>query len=418
MPRKKTPLSRSVVLVDCITIKFAYRGNLHRPNIGLCKLLFSAKLEACLFDGILKGGFVNIIVTMPLHAKFLACDIGFGGEDSIQAQRSLFDAGLAMAAVHTKDTICFNNRFFVFMMMLVAMAFTFMMMLVMMFMMFAMSFAFTMFVVIITFATTIVISAATATMSAATLVSKLGINNQQREQSRTDIIQYAQGSMTMTFCRSVRKHRRKECIHKERIDDESEEQCSKRNGGQVRGQGTLAKSLSNHEHARNTRCRARHQEHERGTRRNALFNQSKCKRNGTRRAGVHRHCKHQHNYHAKQRVFVQEQEEIVRNKGRNQRTQQKANDEPLAHIANHVHETVFESFLNLLGKGLFQMFFIVVLSARAMVTIAITMFVFMVMFMMFVRFAHNSNTRFRLIFCNYIRKQSTKHRRHESGYRA
>ena len=339
MPRKKTPLSRSVVLVDCITIKFAYRGNLHRPNIGLCKLLFSAKLEASLFDGILKGGFVNIIVTMPLHAKFLACDIGFGGEDSIQAHSRLFDTGLAMAAVHTKDTICFNNRFFVFMMMLV---------------MFAMSFAFAMVVVIAAFAAAIVVTATAAAMSAATaLVCKLGINNQQSEQSRTDIIEYTQSSMTMTFGRSVRKHRRKECIHKERIDDESEEQRSKRNGSQVRGQGTLAKSLSNHEHARNTRCRARHQEHERGTRRNALFNQSKCKRNGTRRAGVHRHCKHQHNHHAKQRVFVQEQEEIVRNKGRNQRTQQKANDEPLAHIANHVHEAVFKSFLNLLGKGLF-----------------------------------------------------------------
>ena len=61
------------------------------------------------------------------------------------------------------------------------------------------------------------------------------------------------------------------------------------------------------------------------------------------------------------------------------------------------------------------MFFIVVLSARAMIAFAITMLVFM---MRFVRFTHNSNTRFRLIFCNYIRKQSTKHRRHESGYRA
>ncbi len=216
----------------------------------------------------------------------------------------------------------------------------------------------------------------------------------------------------------MRKHRRKECIHKERIDDESEEQCSKCNGGQVCGQSTLTKSLSYHEHARNTRCRACHQEHESGPRRNAFFNQSKCKRNGTRRAGVHRHCKHQHNHHAQQRVFVQEQEEIVRNKGCNQRPQQKSNDEPLAHIANHVHETVFKSFLNLLGKGLFRMFFIVVLTARAMVTIAITMFVFMVMFMMFVRFAHNGNACFRFIFCNYIRKQSTKHRRHESGYRA
>ena len=418
MPRKKTPLSRSVVLVDCITIKFAYRGNLHRPNIGLCKLLFSAKFEAGLFNRILKGGFINVIVSVPLHAEFLACDIGFGGEDSIQAHSCLFDTGLAMAAVHTKDTICFNNRFFVFMMMFVTMAFTFMMMLVMIFMMFAMSFAFAMVVVVAAFAAAIVIFATAATMSAAALVCKLGINNQQSEQSRTDIIKYAQGTMTMTFRRSVRKHGRKECIHKERIDDESEEQCSKCNGGQVCGQSTLTKSLSYHEHARNTRCRARHQEHERGTRRNALFNQSKCKRNGTRRAGVHRHCKHQHNYHAKQRVFVQEQEEIVRNKGRNQRTQQKTNDEPLAHIANHVHETVFKSFLNLLGKGLFRMFFIVVLTARAMVTVAITMFVFMVMFMMFVRFAHNGNACFRFIFCHHIRKQSTKHRRHESGYRA
>ena len=50
-----------------------------------------------------------------------------------------------------------------------------------------------------------------------------------------------------------------------------------------------------------------------------------------------------------------------------------------------------------------------------MIAFAITMLVFM---MRFVRFTHNSNTRFRLIFCNHIRKQSTKHRRHESGYRA
>ena len=185
MPRKKTPLSRSVVLVDCITIKFAYRGNLHRPNIGLCKLLFSAKLEASLFDGILKGGFVNIIVSVPLHAEFLACDIGFGGEDSIQAHSRLFDTGLAMAAVHTKDTICFNNRFFVFMMMFVAMAFTFMMMLVM----FAISFAFAMVVVIAAFAAAIVVTA--AAMSAATaLMSKLGINDQHGKQHGTDIIKY------------------------------------------------------------------------------------------------------------------------------------------------------------------------------------------------------------------------------------
>ena len=112
---------------------------------------------------------------------------------------------------------------------------------------------------------------------------------------------------------------------------------------------------------------------------------------------------------------MQEQEEIVRNKGCNQRPQQKSNDEPLAHIANHVHEAVFESFPNLLDKGFFRMIFIVILTARAMIAVAITMLVFM---MRFVRFTHNSNTRFRLIFCNYIRKQSTKHRRHESSYRA
>ena len=60
---------------------------------------------------------------------------------------------------------------------------------------------------------------------------------------------------------------------------------------------------------------------------------------------------------------MQEQEEIVRNKGCNQRPQQKSNDEPLAHIANHVHEAVFESFPNLLGKGFFRMFIVALLTA-------------------------------------------------------
>lgn len=49
------------------------------------QVTFSAKLEACLFDGILKGGFVNIIVTMPLHAEFLTSDIRFCGKNSVQA---------------------------------------------------------------------------------------------------------------------------------------------------------------------------------------------------------------------------------------------------------------------------------------------------------------------------------------------
>ena len=117
--------------------------------------IFSAKFEASLFDGILKGGFVNIIVAMPLHAKLLARDIGFSGKYTIQAHRRLFDTGLAMAAVHAKDTVCFDNRFFVFMVMFVAMTFTFMMMLVMMLIMFAMFFAFAMVVVIVAFAAAI-----------------------------------------------------------------------------------------------------------------------------------------------------------------------------------------------------------------------------------------------------------------------
>ncbi len=98
-----------------------------------------------------------------------------------------------MATTHAENTIRHNYRFLVFMVMSVAMTFAFM---VMMFVMLA---AFTMFVVIITFATTIVISAATATMSAATLMSKLGINDQHGKQPSADIIEYTQSSMTMTF---------------------------------------------------------------------------------------------------------------------------------------------------------------------------------------------------------------------------
>ncbi len=189
MSRKQAPLSRSIVFVYCVTVKFAYRGNLHRPNIGLCKLLFSAKLEASLFDGILKGGFVNIIVSVPLHAEFLTRDICFCGKNSVQAQRSLFDAGLAMATTHTENTIRHNYRFLVFLVMTVAVTFAFMVVIVA---------AFTMFVVIITFAAAIVVIA--AAMSAATaLMSKLGINDQHGKQPSADIIEYTQSSMTMTF---------------------------------------------------------------------------------------------------------------------------------------------------------------------------------------------------------------------------
>jgi hypothetical protein len=126
MPRKQAPLSRSIVFVYCVTVKFAYRGNLHRTNIGLCKLLFSAKLEASLFDGILKGGFVNIIVTVPLHAEFLTRDIRFCGKNSVQAQSSLFDARFAVATTHTENTIRHNYRFLVFVVMTMAVTFAFM----------------------------------------------------------------------------------------------------------------------------------------------------------------------------------------------------------------------------------------------------------------------------------------------------
>ncbi len=231
----------------------------------------------------------------------------------------------------------------------------------------------------------------------------------------------------------MRKHRRKERIHQERVDNKAKEHRTESNRNKVSHESTLAKGLAHHQHASDTRCRARHQQHQSRTRRNAFFNKSQSQRNGTRRTSVHGHSKHQHHQHAKQRVFVQEQEEIIRDKGGNQGAQQKANNQPLAHIADHVHKAIFKGFFHLLRKRLFFLFIVVAFTmvvtvagamfAFTMFAFAAAMFTLMMMFvvmfmMMLVASTMLSDLIIRFTFRRQIRKHTANHRRHKSGYRA
>ena len=120
---------------------------------------------------------------------------------------------------------------------------------------------------------------------------------------------------------------------------------------------------------------------------------------------------------------MQEQEEIIRHKSCNQGAQQKANNQPLAHIANHVHKAIFKRFFHLLRKRLFLVFIVIIMVAGAVLAFAAAMFVLVMVFMMmfvamFMRFTNDSNACFRLIFRDQIRKHAAKHCRHKSSNRA
>ena len=106
-----------------------------------------------------------------------------------------------------------------FVFMATAFAFTmFMIMFVMMFAAFAMVFAFAAAIMI--FATAAAVSAAT------TLMRKLRINNQRSKHNRANVVKHAKRTMTMTFCRTMRKHRSKERIHQERVHNKAKEHRS------------------------------------------------------------------------------------------------------------------------------------------------------------------------------------------------
>ena len=155
----------------------------------------------------------------------------------------------------------------------------------------------------------------------------------------------------MAIRSTLREHRREERIHKECIDDKAKEHRTKRNREQVSSERTLAKSLTDHKHRSDTRCRSSHQKHKSSTRSNSLCHKRKCKRDGSRSARVHRHCQKQHANHAKNRVFTQCKEQFIRDKCRNQSTKHKSNHEPLAHIAHHVHKAIAERLFNLSREG-------------------------------------------------------------------
>ena len=101
----------------------------------------------------------------------------------------------------------------------------------------AMAFAFTMFMMmffafamIFTFAAAIMIFATAAAISAATtLMRKLRINNQRSKHNRANVVKHAKRTVTVTFCRTVRKHRCKERIHQERVHNKAKEHGSKCN---------------------------------------------------------------------------------------------------------------------------------------------------------------------------------------------
>ena len=68
----------------------------------------------------------------------------------------------------------------------------------------------------------------------------------------------------MTIRSTLRKHRREERIHKERIDNKAKKHRAKCNREQVRRESALAKSrgpgysMADHKHRSDTRCRSRH----------------------------------------------------------------------------------------------------------------------------------------------------------------
>ena len=155
----------------------------------------------------------------------------------------------------------------------------------------------------------------------------------------------------MAIRSTLRKHRREERIHKERIDDKAKEHRAKCNREQVCSESALAKSLTDHKHRSDTRCRPSHQKYKGCPRSNSLRHKGKCKRDGTRSTRVHRHRQKQHADHAENRVFTQRKEQFIRNKCRDQRTKHKTDHEPLAHIAHHVHKSIAERLFNLSREG-------------------------------------------------------------------
>ena len=107
----------------------------------------------------------------------------------------------------------------------------------MMMFMVVMFFAFTM---IFTFAAAIMI--ATTAMSAATaLMRKLRINNQRSKYDCANVVKHTESSVTVTFCRTMRKHRGKERIHQERVDNKAKEHGTECNRNEVGRESTLAK---------------------------------------------------------------------------------------------------------------------------------------------------------------------------------
>ena len=84
---------------------------------------------------------------------------------------------------------------------------------------------------------------------------------------------------------------------------------------------------------------------------------------------------------------MQEQEEIIRHKGSNQGSQQQADNQPFAHIPNHVHKAIFGSGPHLLYKTSLHWLGICRKPAFAMsaFTVAVVMVMLMAMFVFVVR---------------------------------
>ena len=138
----------------------------------------AAELEAGFLDRLFQGRFVHIVFVVPLDEQFLAAHVSFGEQDIVQSTHRLLDARLAMAAAHAIHAVRPHHRF-------VMIAVTIVMVMVMMFV----AMAFTLFMFVMVFAATAAFIS-TAAVSAATLVRKLRINHERRQQARADVIEY------------------------------------------------------------------------------------------------------------------------------------------------------------------------------------------------------------------------------------